>query len=119
MVVSDILARLLALFRVLFDTHMVIARAEAERDFGRVAMGLALVGAALLLAGTTWLLVQIAALFFLYDRGLDWPVATLALAGANTGLAVICGLVARSALRRPLLPETRALLQRSMGTLLG
>lgn len=115
--VSELLGRLVALFRVLVDTHMVVARAEAGRDAGRVALALFLLAAGFVLSGTTWLLLQVGALFFLYDRGLDWPVATLALAGFNAGLAVLFGLIARAALSRPLLPETRALLQRSMDTL--
>lgn len=117
--VVELLRRLAAIGRALFHAHMVVAEQEAGRDASRIIMGVLLLSGAAVLVATTWLLLQFAALISLADSGMSWPLATLTLATANFVLAVFSGLIARSALSKPVLPETRALLASTIDTLIG
>src|SRR6478736_697633 len=91
----------------LLDVHVEIAKREVDRDKKRLAGAAATIAVGAVMLFMVALLLEGAALVALQKRmNLDWPLAFLALAGAN---AVVGGLLLYTASRRfkaPVLPET-------------
>ena len=99
----------------LVEAHMVVARREAREDAARVAIGLALVGTAVVAVVFTALLLEAAAVVAAVEVLRIHPLyALLGVAGANALVAALAVLIARSQLARPVMVETRALVQKTI-----
>lgn len=114
---SSLALRLLRVGGALFEVHVATARAEARRDQARILRGLILVLIGASLLGAVTLVVQVAGIWLLTQRGLSLGQAALAVAGADVVLAVILLVLGGRALQKPLLPSTRALLKRTLSSL--
>lgn len=112
-------SRLLGVATSLLRIHFDIAEAEATAEKGRLLRGLV----CLLLAGFFLLLGllfgQALGLFLLRAAGLSWPGAICAAGGADLTIGLVFALAGRRALRSPALPQTRALLRRTLSALLS
>jgi len=114
---SDLSRRLFALLTGLLRIHAQIAAAEARRDQARLVRGLISFVLAGFLGLLSLLLVEGLALWGLVQLPLRWPLALAALIGCNLTLAGLLALLGRQALRAPVMPETRALLRRTLRSL--
>ncbi len=104
----------------LFDVHMKFARREAQEDFSRVAGGVALLGVSAIFALFLGAAANVACAIALHDlRNLSWQGSAAVMAGANGGLLVACLVAARTRLRRPVLRETRDLVEKTVGAFIG
>jgi len=102
----------------LLDVHVEIAKREASRDRKRLAGAAAsiAIGTAMLLMVV--LLLEGAAVIATHDRArLDWPLAFLAVAGANAVLGSIVLYVASRRFKAPVMPETRSLVRKTFAAL--
>lgn len=103
----------------LVEAHLVVARREAREDGARVTLGLALVFTAVVAMVFTALLLETAAVVAAVEIGRLHPLyAILAVAGGNALIALSSVLIARSQLARPVMVETRALVQKTVKALL-
>lgn len=109
--------RLVALLAGLLRIHLQIAATEARRDQQRLVRGIVYVGVAGFLALLALLLSEGLALWGLLQIPLRWPWALSALIGSNLTVAGLLLLLARRSLQSPVMPETRALLRRTMRSL--
>lgn len=117
---TGLVLRLTAVARALFATHVDQARRELKDDTARIVAGLVFVVLAVVFLTVTFLLVDIGAVLMLHDIArLEWWGALLVVTGANALIALVCGLVGRARLSRPVLVETRALATRTVGILRG
>lgn len=109
--------RLFRVFGALFEVHLVTARAEVRRDQARVLLGviMLLVGATLL--GAAALLLQVAAVWVLVQRGHSLALSALIVGSVDLALAATFLLLGARSLRRPILSSTRALLKRTLSNL--
>lgn len=114
---GEVSRRLISVLLGLLRVHLEIARREATRDQQRLVRGVVYMIVAAFVGLLSLLIVEGLALAGLLLRlRLSWALATLL--GANLVLAGLLLLLARRALAAPVMPETRALLRRTMGSLL-
>lgn len=123
MAVSDLVTgtvgRAVNVAGALAEAHLILARAEAERDAARAAVAVALIALGATCLVSVWTIGQLLAILILQHRGLSWPGALGAVAGADLVLGVSAMLIGRSQLRRPFLVESRALLKKTWLALKG
>lgn len=110
-------SRLFRVFTALLDVHLVTARAEARRDQARIVRGLFLMVLGATLLVTVALLLQVVGVSLLMRQGFSLLVAVLLTAGADAVLGAALIALGARALRRPMLPTTRALLKRTLTSL--
>ena len=109
--------RLVALLAGLLRIHLQIAATEARRDQQRLVRGLVCLGVAGFLALLALLMSEGLALWGLLQIPLRWPWALSALIGCNLTVSGLLLLLARRSFQSPVMPETRALLRRTMRSL--
>jgi len=114
---GDLSRRLLSVLMGLLRIHLEIAQREASRDRQRLFRGLAYLVVAGFMGLLSLLIAEGLALSGLLLR-LRLPWALAVLLGGNLLVAMGLVLLARRALAGPILPETRALLRRTLGSLL-
>lgn len=109
-----ILRRVVRTFSGVFHAHAMVIRAEAETEAVRLASGMALLLGAVMLTAVTALLGGVAIVGLIQRlSGLPW-LESLGLAMAGTAsVAFILLVIAWLLLRRPLLPKSRQLLERT------
>ncbi len=101
----------------LLQVHAQIARQELARDQGRLLRGVIFVLIGSLLLATVIVLLQVIGVTILQARGLSLWAAVLAMAAVDAGLGGLLLLLGARALQRPVMPETRSLLRRTLGAL--
>lgn len=111
-------SRLVRVALSLLQVHGQIAREELARDQGRLVRGAVLLALAALLAAMLVGLLQVAGVLLLRARGLSWLVAVLGMAGADLVLGLLFAYLGQRALRQPVMPQTRALVRRTVTALL-
>lgn len=111
--------RLFGVLTGLLQIHVEIAQQEARRDQQRLVRAVVCFVIAGFLGLIVLLLLQGLALAGLHRLGLSWTLALAALCGGDLLLSLVLALVGRSALRDPVLPQTRALLRRTLTALMG
>ena len=111
-------SRVLKALSILFGVHLEFAQREAKDDLGRIAAGLMLLVAGALFVLFALGLGELAAVLWVHRaRGLPYSSALLVVAATDAALALLCLLVARARLRKPILRETRGLVKRTVGAL--
>ena len=103
----------------LLDVHVEIAKREALRDRKRLASaaGAMVFGALLVFLGA--MLLDAAAVVAVHDRArLDWPLALLAVAGANALIGAALFFAASRGFKAPVMPETRSLVKKTYAALM-
>lgn len=102
---------------VLIDMHLDIATQEARQERNRILIGtiLLLIGTALLTMAT--ILLQVFAVWFAYDWGLSWPMAILAVAGADLLIGFLLMAIGARRLSGPYMIQTQARLSRTTALL--
>jgi hypothetical protein len=110
-------SRLFRVFTALLDVHLVTARAEIRRDQARIARGLLFLVLGVTLLATVALLLQVVGVSLLMRHGFTLLGAVLVTAGADVVLGAALLALGARALRRPVLPSTRALLKRTLSSL--
>lgn len=110
-----LLRRLARSARSFFAAHLMVAQDEAEAEIARVATGVGLLLGALMFTFATALLLAVAAVVLVQRlSGLPW-LESVALAALGTALvAASLGGLSWLRLRRPLMPRTRALLEKTL-----
>lgn len=101
----------------LLQVHAQIARQELARDQGRLLRGVIFVLIGSLLLATVIVLLQVIGVTLLTAAGLSLWAAVLAMAAVDAGLGGLLLLLGARALQRPVMPETRSLLRRTLGAL--
>lgn len=114
----DLSRRLISVVTGLLRVHVEIAQREAARDQRRIVRGVVYLLVAGFMGLLSLLLLEGLALSGLLALHLRWSWALLTLLGSNLFVVIVLLLSARRALRPPVLPETRALLRRTLGSLL-
>lgn len=104
--------------RVLVAAHVALAREEAKRDSARLMMGVVMVGGGFLFISTAWLALHAALLLAAWGEGLPPALAALAVAGLDLLLGLGALMVARSALMKPVMTESRARLAETVTALM-
>ena len=110
-------SRLFRVFTALLDVHLATARAEVRRDQARIVRGLFLLVLGATLLVTVALLLQVVGVSLLMRQGFSLLSAVLLTAGADVVLGAALIALGARALRRPVLPSTRALLKRTISSL--
>ncbi len=111
-------SRLVRIVLGLFSVHAEVAKQELSREQGRLFSGLLFLFIGLTCLSMLILLLQGFGIWFLLGRGLSLGWALLSMAGVDLLLGGLFVLLARRALDRPLLPETRALARRTLTAIL-
>jgi len=101
----------------LLQVHAQIARQELARDQGRLLRGVIFVLIGSLLLATVIVLLQVIGVTLLTAAGLSLWAAVLAMAAVDAVLGGLLLLLGARALQRPVMPETRSLLRRTLGAL--
>lgn len=112
-------SRLFGVASSLLRIHYEIAEREAQADQKRLVRGVAFFAVAFFLLLLTLLVAQALLVLGLRDAGIKLLWALVITAGADLFLGLICLLVGRSLLKAPVLPQTRALLRRTLSALLS
>ena len=108
------LSRAFAAVELLASAHASRAKDEAGRDLSRVGSGAVLLAVGALLLMFTLLLADVLLVLLLIERAQLAPyMAVLAVAGVNLALALVCLLLGRARLKKPVMVETRATLKRA------
>jgi hypothetical protein len=108
------LSRAFAAVELLASAHASRAKDEAGRDLSRIGSGAVLLAAGALFLMFTLLLADVLAVVLLVERAhLALTMAVLAVAGVNLALGLVCLLIGRARLKKPVLVETRATLKRA------
>lgn len=108
------LSRAFAAFELLASAHASRAKDEAGRDLSRIGTGAVLLVVGALFLMFTLLLADVLAVVLLVERAkLALTMAVLAVAGVNLALALVCLVIGRARLKKPVLVETRATLKRA------
>ncbi len=113
------MAALLKAVGTMLGVHIQYAQREAADDMGRVALGVALLLAAMLLVFVAVLVGQAGLVLYLSRAapGLGYMGAAFAVAAGDLGLATLLALAARSRLRRPILQQTRTLVRQTVSSI--
>jgi cytochrome c biogenesis protein CcdA len=115
---SEMIVRFGRVIQTLLGAHVDMARHEAARDAGRVAVGAFLMASALFVVGATLVLLDAAAVIALHTYTvLDWPVACLVVAGGNLLVAGTLVLAGKARLQQPVMQETRGLVKKTVAAL--
>jgi len=102
----------------LFSVHAEVARQELGREQGRLFAGLLLLFLGLVCLSMLILLLQGFGIWILMQRGLGLGSALLVMSGIDGLIGIVAIQLARRALGKPLLPETRALVRRTISAVL-
>lgn len=111
---SETSSRLVRVLKSLFAVQLEVMRREASADQDRIIRGVVAMALAALFLSTMLVALQVAAVCLLREYGLRLSLAVLAVGGGDFLVGMICLLVGRSALRKQLLPESRALVKRTL-----
>lgn len=103
----------------LIELHLDLAKEEADREGRRLAQAVVMFTVSAVLLTVAMLLLHAAAAGWLHELGLRWPLALLALAGADTLIAVVCLAGAERSLRGPWMKQTRERVARTAASLRG
>ena len=112
-------SRVMRLLSGLFSVHAEVARQELGREQSRLFGGVILLFVGLTCLAMLILLLQGFGVWLLLQRGLALGWALLAMGGIDALVGMIAILLGRRALARPLLPETRALIRRTISTVIS
>jgi hypothetical protein len=112
-------SRLFGVASSLLRVHFEIAEREVQADQKRLTHGVAFLGVAFFLLLLTLLVAQALLVIGLREAGIELLWALAITAGADALLGLVCLLVGRRLLRAPVLPQTRALLRRTLAALLS
>lgn len=112
-------SRLFGVASSLLRIHYEIAEREAQADQKRLVRGAAFLGIAFFLLLLTLLVAQALLVLTLREAGLKLLWALVVTAAADLLLGLSCLLVGRALLKAPVLPQTRALLRRTLSALLS
>ena len=108
------LSRAFAAVELLASAHASRAKDEAGRDLSRIGSGAVLLAVGALLLMFTLLLADVLLVLLLIERAQLAPyMAVLAVAGVNLALTLVCLLLGRARLKKPVMVETRATLKRA------
>ena len=111
-------SRMIRLVSGLFSVHAEVARQELGREQGRRFAGLLLLILGLVCLSMLILLLQGFGIWILMQRGLGLGSALLVMSGIDGLIGIVAIQLARRALGKPLLPETRALVRRTISAVL-
>lgn len=111
-------SRMIRLVSGLFSVHAEVARQELGREQGRLFAGLLLLFLGLVCLSMLILLLQGFGIWILMQRGLGLGWALLVMSGIDALFGIVAIQLGRRALGKPLLPETRALVRRTISTVL-
>ncbi len=111
-------SRMIRLVSGLFSVHAEVARQELGREQGRLFAGLLLLFLGLVCLSMLILLLQGFGIWILMQRGLGLGSALLVMSGIDGLIGIVAIQLARRALGKPLLPETRALVRRTISAVL-
>lgn len=114
---SDLTRRLFSLLSGLLRIHVQIAANEARRDQARLLRGAVCCALAGFLGFLTVILSEGLALWGFLQIPLRLPWALAALIACNVAVSGVLVLLGSRALRSPVMPETRALLRRTLRSL--
>lgn len=103
----------------LFAVHAEVAKQELNRDQGRLLGGIILLVIGLSFLSMLILLLQGFGVWLLTQRGLALGWSLLIVAGVDALLGMVAIALARRSLSQPLLPETRALVKRTISTVIS
>lgn len=104
----------------LLQVHVQIAQREAAQDQARVVRGIVLLAVGGICLVTVLLLAQVVTLIALHElAGLRWLMAALAVAGGDLVVGLLLLLLGSRQLRTPVMPQTRALVRRTLTALTG
>lgn len=112
-------SRVMRLLSGLFSVHAEVARQELSREQSRIVSGVILLFVGLTCLAMLILLLQGFGVWLLLQRGLALGWALLTMGGIDALVGVVAILLGRRALARPLLPETRALIRRTLATVIS
>ncbi len=114
---SDLTRRLFSLLSGLLRIHVQIAANEARRDQARLLRGAVCFALAGFLGFLTVILSEGLALWGFLQIPLRLPWALAALIACNLAVSGVLVLLGSRSLRSPVMPETRALLRRTLRSL--
>lgn len=111
-------SRLFSVASSLLRIHYEIAEREAQIDQKRLIRAIVFFGVAFFLLLLTLLVAQALLVIGLREAGIKLLWALVITAGADAFVGLICLLVGRSLMKAPVMPQTRALLRRTLAALL-
>lgn len=111
--------RLIGVASSLLRVHYEIAEREAAADRSRIVRGIVFFALSFFLLLLTLLVGQALLVCWLRARGLSDLAALGITAGADALLGLFCLLIGRAAMKAPVLPQTRAMVRRTMSALLS
>lgn len=111
-------SRLVRIALGLFSVHAEVAKQELSREQGRLLSGLLFLFIGLLCLSMLILLLQGFGIWFLLGRGMSLGLSLLSMAGFDLLGGGLFLLLARRALDKPVLPETRTLIRRTISAIL-
>lgn len=100
--------------RALLSAHLTVAREEARRDLTRLATGIGLLVFGLISFLHVWVLLHVLVVVAIFEAGLSLVASIGIVAGADALIGLIVALVGRKMISKPMLQESRELLQRTM-----
>jgi hypothetical protein len=111
-------SRVFKALSILFGVHLQFAQQEAKADLARIFMGIVLLAFALILLFFALAVGHVAAVWYVHDlRQLPWRTSILAVVAGDVTIALLCFIVARMRLKKPILKETRGLVRRTVSAL--
>jgi len=115
---KSLVARIFKALAVLFDVHLELAQREAKSDLSRMLTGIVLLTMAAVLFVFAVALLHFGAVIWVHQaRALPWMHSVLAVAGADGVIALLCFVVGRARMKRPILKETRGLVRKTVSAL--
>ena len=102
----------------LLRIHYEIAGREMQADQNRLIRGIVFFGVAFFLLLLTLLVAQALLVIALRELGVPILWALVITAGADALFGLVCLLLGRQAMKAPVMPQTRALLRRTLTALL-
>lgn len=110
-----LIGRVARSFRAFFAAHLIVAQNEAEREISRIATGVGLfIGAVMFMLATAMLFAVGTVVLLQRVTGLPW-LESLGIAMLVTlTIALVLGGLGWWRVNRPLMPQTRALLERTL-----
>lgn len=111
-------SRLFAIGKSLLTIHLELAEREANKEIQRLVRGFLCLAVALFFLLSTLCAIQVLGVCLLRNAGFTWVEALALLASAELTCALLLFCLARRALRAPVLPQTRAVLRRTLAALI-
>lgn len=115
----SISGRMFRLLGGLFSVHAEIAKQELGRDQSRILTGIILLVVGLSCISMVVLLLQGVLVWLIMQRGLALGYALLIVAGIDLVVAASMIALARRSFAKPMMPETRALLRRTINSVIS